>query len=705
MTVSKPPFPLRSAALRLLSVIFAAFALFVALPVAAQDGSRYVRLQLRDKGTPRRFLSANDPMYAAATAHLTSRALERRAKSLRADRMVSTDDLPINPPYLSAITAAGATVAQTSRWLNTVMVRADSLTIERLRGLPFVASVDVVRAIGPSAPAPFGKLAIAPPSSHATNSASALECLSDHYGLSDFQNRFSGIDEAHRMGIAGEGVLVGVLDAGFERRHRAFAHTRIEKEFDFVYNNTSTADEAEDSLAPSPQEEHGTMVLSLIGATWRDTLVGGAPRATFMLAKTEDLRFERNVEEDNFVAGLEWLEAQGVDITNTSLGYTGFDAPERSHTYEDLTGHDVPASRAVNRATELGVVCIVAAGNEGRGPWIYVGVPGEADSAIAAAAVDSLGRVAGFSSRGFPDHIPSKPDVAAFGVGNWAAHPSTLTATRKSQGTSFAAPMTTAVATLLLSAAPELRPWELRDLLKRSALRNFTDPDTAIGSGMVYVPLALRLLARQRVVVGVPEISVDEDGRQLAIAAAVLDGRTSVADSLFDSYIVADVWYGDSTRGATTLSDPQPREGIARWTLATDGPITAPVRIRVRDARSGAVLRDTRIDSLGSDDPWSTSTLCAVPRLAVLDDGGVDVYPNPFTAMTRVYFELDDDATISLTIFNSRGEEMVRLLEGTSFEAGSHSVQFDARGLPSGAYYARLSVGDETRSGEMIYLP
>ena len=90
------------------------------------------------------------------------------------------------------------------------------------------------------------------------------------------------------------------------------------------------------------------------------TLARPYARAAFMLAKTEDLRYERHVEEDNFVAGLEWLEAQGVDITNTSLGYTVFDAPEAPHTYDELTGNRVPASRAVNRATDADRGCAVA---------------------------------------------------------------------------------------------------------------------------------------------------------------------------------------------------------------------------------------------------------------------------------------------------------------------------------------------------------
>lgn len=707
MTESKLPSAPRSIHHRLLLVILATALLLAPSSILAQAGARYVRLHLRDKGTPFRYLTPSDPQYQTASAHLSPRALLRRAKVLPAARLVSTDDLPVHPPYLAEIRAEGAEIVQSSRWLNTVMVRADSMTIERLRRLPILARIEILRSDGATAPAPRAKLAAPVMPTRAPTAADGSDCLTEHYGLADFQNRFMGIDEAHRIGIAGEGVLVGVLDAGFERRHRAFAETGIEAEYDFIYGNANTADEAEDSLAPTPQEEHGTMVLSLIGATWRDTLVGGAPRASFMLAKTEDLRHERHVEEDNFVAGLEWLEAQGVDITNTSLGYTTFDAPERPHDYAELDGHTVPASRAVNHATMLGVVSVVAAGNEGRGAFVYVGVPGEADSAIAAAAVDSNGLVAGFSSRGIPDHEPSKPDVAAFGVGNWAAHPSSSTGLRKSQGTSFAAPMTTAVATLLLSAAPELRPWELRRLIESTADRSSTDADTAIGSGRVNVGRALRELARRRAVVGVPAISFDAERQTIAVAAGVLDERPRGSERQYlDSHLIARIRWRDTLTGPMLEARvPQPISGIARWSFApSEGPVTGPLLVEILDAASGAVLR-RYVHQLNGDGATPSTTLCSAPALAVLENDGVSAYPNPFGTFTRVAFDLDRDAAVSLTIFNSRGEQVARLLDEAASPAGEHSVLFDARGLPSGTYYARLRVGDETRTGEMIYTP
>lgn len=706
MTVSKPPMHLRQILRRLRFVIIVSLLAAFAMPALGQDTAVYVRLHLRDKGVASRVISRDDSLWAQATAHLTARALARRSKVLPSERLVTTDDLPIPPRFLSDIASAGAEIVQTSRWLNTVMVKADSSATARLRQLPFVATADVVRARRDDRSALTKQLQLPHLESIATPPLQyqPYDCITEHYGYADFQNNFMGIDEAHRIGVAGEGVLIGVLDAGFDwRSHRAFARTNVVDEYDFIYKNKNTADEPEDTAAVDGlQEDHGTMVLSLIGATLRDTLVGGAPNAMFMLAKTEDLRFERNVEEDNLVAGLEWLEAGGADITNTSLGYTGFDAPERSHTYEELDGQTAFASRGVNRAASLGVVCVVAAGNDGRpGRFVYTSVPAEADSSIAVAAVDSNGRVAQFSSRGFPNAMPPKPDLAGYGVGNWAAIP-TGNGGRflRSQGTSFASPMTAAIAALVLSAAPELRPWELRDVLVRSASQ-FASHDTALGYGIAHAGRALRELARRRIVVGRPIMTYGlTASRTFDVAAYTMDYRT-VAVARVDSSLVARIVFSDGS--SISSREAEPTDGIARWSFALPNGLQ-PTYIEVLSASEQTVLRR---DSIDADAYGVGPTLCALPMLVTEETvGGVAIHPNPFSRHAWISFVSGVERRVTLTVHNARGEEVARLLDDRSMPAGNHTEAFDPSGLASGSYYVRVVFDDgaETRNGAMIYI-
>lgn len=688
--------------------------LFLLASVAsAQDSLRYYRLYLKDKGTPARTLAPGDPFYAAATAHLTPRALARRAKVLPANALVSTADLPVHAPYLEAIAAAGGQIVQRSRWLNAVMVRADSAAYEALRLLPFLDSSRAVFARRRIAE-PAGKLPTGGRLNAVAESPAVEQCIVNAYGMARSQNLGVGVDGAHRLGLAGEGVLVGVLDAGFDwRNHTALKDLRVVGEYDFVNGDTNTADEPGESA-----EEHGTAVTSMIAGLADNQLIGGAPHASFLLAKTEDVRSERNVEEDHFVAGLEWMEAQGVDVTNTSLGYTEFDAPEQRHDYSALDGHTAFASRGANHATMLGVICVVAAGNEGAKGYRYVSVPAEADSAIAVAAVDSAGRIAPFSSRGFGGRTRIKPDVAAFGVGNWGANAASRATLLTGQGTSYASPMTTSVVALILSARPELRPYEVRELLYRTASRA-ASPDTAVGHGIVNADRALTELSRSAPVVGVPRAEYFSGAGRIVVFYGVRY-YGGIPQGLVDASDPPTRYLELGVRklgraSAITLVDAQPFIGVARWAfpaIIAGEPVAASdsVEVTLRMAGSGRVLRR---DTLDLDGPRPTglqqrsafldgSVLCTAPRLPA---SATTAVPNPFRTSCVIQYETSSDAHVTLTVHNVLGEEVARLADET-MPAGFHTAFYQPENLPPGSYYYLLrSDGDGAATGAIVYLP
>ncbi len=687
------------------------------LPLRAQDSLRYYRLYLQDKGTPARVLTSSDPLYSQAQAHLTPRAMARRAKVLPADRLVSTDDLPLYAPYLEAITATGARVAQTSRWLNTAMVLADSATYERLRLLPFLDSSRVMGARIRHNGTPFGKgMSIIRIQNVPAPITEGPACITEQYGYATYQNRMTGIDKAHLLGVAGEGVLVGVLDAGFDwRGHAALRHLNVIAERDFVFNDDNTADEDGESGSAS----HGTTVMSMIGGYYENVLIGGAPHASFILAKTEDIRSEHHIEEDNFVAGLEWIESMGADVTNTSLGYTTFDEPERQHEHDELNGHTAHASRGLNHAVALGMVCVVAAGNEA-GRYNYVSVPAEADSAIAVAAVDSSGKVARFSSRGFgertvPGRTRLKPDVAGFGVGNWGANYTDTFRLVTGQGTSYASPMVAGAVALLLSARPSMTPYQVRDLLYRTSSRA-TDPDTAVGHGLVNVGRALQELSRTLPVVGKPKLRLF--GNRLSIITGTLF-EGGMPDGEFRSsmrpapYLRLTLRVPGTTNDTTIVQD-QPLAGIARWYIPASirGIPLAPddsLELIFRYAETGEIIREDRF-SLGNhqnalaaaDIPdLEMSTLCEIPGKP--ETSIAVAIPNPFRLYTLIGFRMQDRTMVSLMVYNTLGQEVARLIDQKEMDAGFHTSYFQPAGLPAGAYYYMLKIGDEVRSEQMIF--
>lgn len=65
-------------------------------------------------------------------------------------------------------------------------------------------------------------------------------------------------------------------------------------------------------------------------------------------------------------------------------------------------------------------------------------------------------------------------------------------------------------------------------------------------------------------------------------------------------------------------------------------------------------------------------------------------YPNPFNPETVINFYLDGTASISLTIFDALGKEVLDNRNET-LGAGMHSLNFKANGLASGVYFYRIT--------------
>jgi alpha-mannosidase len=77
-------------------------------------------------------------------------------------------------------------------------------------------------------------------------------------------------------------------------------------------------------------------------------------------------------------------------------------------------------------------------------------------------------------------------------------------------------------------------------------------------------------------------------------------------------------------------------------------------------------------------------------------------FPNPFNAQTRIAFSLPRTSTLTLTVSNLLGQEIRQLAAGL-WQAGFHTVDFNASGLSSGVYFYRLITG-EFRQGRSLVL-
>jgi hypothetical protein len=68
-------------------------------------------------------------------------------------------------------------------------------------------------------------------------------------------------------------------------------------------------------------------------------------------------------------------------------------------------------------------------------------------------------------------------------------------------------------------------------------------------------------------------------------------------------------------------------------------------------------------------------------------------YPNPFNPITTIEFALPKNSEVNLVVFDLAGRVVAELAKG-DFNAGYHSINFDATNLASGIYYYRLKAGD-----------
>ncbi|MFN2423223.1 MAG: S8 family serine peptidase [Cryomorphaceae bacterium] len=405
---------------------------------------------------------------------LTERSLERRATQ---GIPIDERDLPVNPEYIDMITALGEVRAIVPiKWFNALLIEtededaldaiADLTSVSSLRGSSFLKIDDtdereVFQAEAPKSDADYG---------------AALNQISMINGLG-----------LHADGFRGDNLLIGVFDGGFSNLENSFVMNSLL----FSGRITATRNFPDENESVFERSTHGTRVLSVMAADEPGLMIGTAPDASYILCITEDVTFERRIEEAHWIAAAEYADSLGVDVINTSLGYTDFDVLEENYTYEDMDGNTTLITRGSDIAASRGILIVTSAGNQGAQAWQYISAPADGDSVLAIGAVDPESSVAAFSSRGPSSDGRVKPNIVA--QGQQTAFTDMDLGTATGNGTSFSAPVISGMAASLWQAFPEATAWQVHQAIEASA-HLFQMPNDSMGYGIPDFELARTLL-------------------------------------------------------------------------------------------------------------------------------------------------------------------------------------------------------------------
>ena len=624
-------------------------------------------------------------MQKSADKFLSAKSIERRKKSLGENSFLTYEDLSLNSEYISSLKKAGINIINKLKWFNAVSAYLSDEQLNSCKKFNFVENIQPLKRLNS-----YKRYTKEYSNSQREKIIPLDSGYIFNYGPSFNQYMLSSIPPVHNLGISGEGVIIGMLDAGFRRTHEAFNIMDIIAEWDFVNDDSNTANEPwEDPSA----EGHGTFTLSLIGAFSEGNMVAPSFSSSYVLAKTENVDVELHIEEDNFAAALEWMDSIGVDITSSSLGYSYFDDSTYSYTYEDMDGQTTIVSQACNLAFERGIVTVTSAGNGGLNSWYYITAPADAFEIISVGAVTNEGENTWWHSRGPTYDGRLKPEVCAQGEGFGISAEATggYTISEGIWGTSGACPIAAGIVGMLLSEFPHLNNKQVRSIVLQSG-DNVINPDNIRGLGILSAVKAITF----------PNLV--SENNQFSLNKIFINESGILSSSVFLNFCVGNNPYQKQkmnfdgghlyTTDLPLIFNPDTIKFYFTYQDTLGNSLMEPEGIYYK------FLHGEKIIELNLS---STSSFAPTNNTIVDDFILSQNYPNPFNPTTKIKYSIPQTSQIQIKVYDVLGNEIATLVDEYK-PAGNYDVEFTSVELPSGVYFYQLQAIGFVETKKMILI-
>lgn len=587
---------------------------------------------------------------------VSQKSLDRRKKvTPRGEDLLDFTDYPVSSTYCAVLENAGYKIKHKSKWLNAVTIYIPAGNAGIVASFPFVKAIEPVTLYKKTKQLPVEEniqLAKQPDGIYVFN-----------YGNSFTQNDQIKVPQVHNLGITGQGVIIAVMDAGFNRlSHESFSTMNIIAKWDFVNNDPGVGDSSDFGSG-----SHGTQTLSTIGGFKEGQLIGPAFGSQYILAKTENTETETPVEEDNWIAAAEWADSIGADVFSTSLSYLDYDPPYPSYTWQSMDGNTAKITRGADLAVKKGVVVLNSASNSGfHATQNTLGAPADGDSVITVGAVTFNGTRSSFSSVGNTVDGRIKPDVMAMGSSVRVASPGSNTGYSSASGTSFSCPLAAGVAALILSANPSLTPIQVRDAMRNTASGS-TNPNREYGWGILNALAAINYFE-------VPVELVSFNGT-------------------FSGSLLQLEWHTSSEKNNAGFEIHVSEDGSSYRKYAFvdgAGTVTEPTDYRIELPYTGSFsqlyVRLVQIDFSGVVSILSELTLHSmIPEKLIIHQN----YPNPFNPSTKVAAEFPSSGTAAVRVYDMLGNRVAEIYNG-AVTAGNRVFPFSPEGISAGIYLMRI---------------